>query len=223
MGYMSKKLSLLILAYTIFVTIILYWVENIYHPSYGIQMIQKIVSFFVLPMGIAYWLRVDIGSAWYLSRQGIWYGVGFGLFSMILIALTAWILRGSIDWDAIHASMEARHITKSTFLLVFLYIMFGNSLIEEYFFRWIVQRQMAFHSRPGSYMLSASMFSLYHVTIFGTWFSGWILCLALFWLFSGGLFFSWLYEKTGGIWSAWVFHILADSMILLIGYQVFFS
>ncbi len=63
MGYMSKKLSLLILAYTIFVTIILYWVENIYHPSYGIQMIQKIVSFFVLPMGIAYWLRVDIGSA----------------------------------------------------------------------------------------------------------------------------------------------------------------
>lgn len=31
--------------------------------------------------------------------------------------------------------MEARHINETTFVLIFLYIMFGNSLLEEYFFR----------------------------------------------------------------------------------------
>lgn len=65
---------------------------------------------------------------------------------MGIIGLTTWILRGLIDWDAIRTSMEARHITKSTFLLVFLYIMFGNSLLEEYFFRGIVHYQMSKYS-----------------------------------------------------------------------------
>lgn len=76
--------------------------------------------------------------------------------------------------------MDSRGITETTFLIVFLYIMFGNSLLEEYFFRGIVHDNMSNISRVGAYILSALMFSLYHITIFGTWFSGWILGLALF-------------------------------------------
>ncbi len=61
---------------------------------------------------------------------------------MVVIALTYFLLRDSIDWGAIGVSMEARHINETTFLLVFFYIMFGNSLLEEYFFRGIVFRQL---------------------------------------------------------------------------------
>lgn len=131
-----------------------------------------------------------------MSRTSVIYGVSLGLVSMVVIGVTYMLLRDMIDWSAIRASMEARHITEQTFLIVFLYIMFGNSLLEEYFFRGIVHYQMSSISRVGAYALSALMFSLYHITIFGTWFSGWILGLALVGLILGGVFFSWLYERT---------------------------
>jgi membrane protease YdiL (CAAX protease family) len=141
---------------------------------------------------------------------------------MVLIGMTYFFLREMIDWAAIRASMESRHINETTFVLVFAYIMFGNSWIEEYFFRGIVFRTLSEVSLLWAYIISAVAFSLYHITIFGTWFSGWILGLAIFGLVLGGLFFAWLYRKTGGIWWAWIFHIFADLAILVIGYMEFF-
>lgn len=115
-----------------------------------------------------------------MSRISVNYGVSLGLVSMVVIGVTYILLRDMIDWSAIRSSMESRGITETTFVIVFLYIMFGNSLLEEYFFRGIVHYNMSSISRVGAYILSALMFSLYHITIFGTWFSGWILGLALF-------------------------------------------
>jgi membrane protease YdiL (CAAX protease family) len=106
-----------------------------------------------------------------MSRTSVIYGVSLGLVSMVVIGLTYMLLREMIDWSAIGVSMESRGITEATFVAVFLYIMFGNSLLEEYFFRGIVYYNMSNISRLGAYALSALMFSLYHITIFGTWFS----------------------------------------------------
>jgi uncharacterized protein len=185
-------------------------------------MMQKVVSFLVIPLALAYIWKQRVGQAGKINRLSIIYGVSLGLVSMVVIWVTYMLLRDMIDWSAIRMSMESRGITETTFIFVFLYIMFGNSLLEEYFFRGIVHSQMSRISSLGAYVLSALMFSLYHITIFGTWFSGWILGLALFWLILGWAFFSWLYERTWGIWSAWIFHIFADLAILIIGYVEFF-
>lgn len=111
------------------------------------------------------------------------YGIGFGIFSAFVIGATYFLLRGAIDWQAIHTSMEARHITETTFILVFLYIMLGNSLLEEYFFRGVVFRHLLGYSTSVAYIVSSLMFSLYHMTIFQSWFTGYILALALTGLF----------------------------------------
>lgn len=213
----------LILIYSLIACVLLYITENIYHPVYSVQMIQKIVSFLVIPLILGYIWKQSVGRAGQMRKKSIIYGVSLGLVSMIIIGVTYLFLRESIDWSAIRASMESRGIIETTFIMVFLYIMFGNSLLEEYFFRGVVHHQMSSISRVSAYAFSALMFSLYHVTIFGTWFSGWILGLALFGLIAGGVFFSWLYERTGGIWSAWIFHIFADLAILIIWYMEFFS
>lgn len=142
-------------------------------------MMQKVLSFFILPLILAYILKQKVGRAGKVNRLSILYGVSLGLLSMILIGVTYILLRDMIDWSAIRMSMESRGITEATFVIVFLYIIFGNSLLEEYFFRGIVHYNMSSISREGAYILSALMFSLYHITIFGTWFSGWILGLAL--------------------------------------------
>lgn len=170
---------ILILIYTLIVCVLLYITENIYHPVYAIQMMQKVLSFFILPLILAYILKQKVGRVGKVNRLSILYGVFLGLLSMILIGVTYILLGDMIDWSVIRMSMESRGITEATFVIVFLYIMFGNSLLEEYFFRGIVHYNMSSISRGGAYILSALMFSLYHITIFGTWFSGWILGLAL--------------------------------------------
>ncbi len=172
--------STLILIYALIACILLYVTENIYHPVYSVQMMQKIVSFLIIPLILAYIWKQAVGRAGKMGRISIIYGVSLGLVSMVVIGVTYILLRDMIDWSAIRASMESRGITETTFVIVFLYIMFANSLLEEYFFRGIVHYNMSSISRVGAYILSALMFSLYHITIFGTWFSGWILGLALF-------------------------------------------
>jgi uncharacterized protein len=212
-----------ILSYAFIVCICLYITENIYHPVYLVSLLQKVWSFVLLPILMGYIWTQQITKMGAMNKSSVIYGIGFGILSMIVITITYLLLRDIIDWSAIRSSMESRHITESTFILVFLYIMFGNSFIEEYFFRGQVFYNLASSTRLWAYVTSALMFSLYHITIFGTWFSGWILILALFGLICGGVFFAWLYEQTRGIWWAWIFHIFADFAILAIWYIEFFS
>jgi ACR3 family arsenite efflux pump ArsB len=56
-----KPISLIILIYAIFATLGLYLIENMLHPTYGVQMIQKIVLFLVIPVSMGYFSREKLG------------------------------------------------------------------------------------------------------------------------------------------------------------------
>jgi membrane protease YdiL (CAAX protease family) len=217
-----KISSQYIIGYTLLATIGLYLIESLIHPTYWYILLLKVSLFLILPVIWGYFTWKKVGIFWNWSLDSWKYGIWFGILSMGIIGMTYFFLRDVIDWWAIGASMEARHINETTFLLVFLYIMFGNSLLEEYFFRGIVFREMLLSSKIWAYILSALMFSLYHMTIFQSWFTGYILALALLGLFLGWLFFAWMYERTQWVWGAWIFHIFADLAILIIGYKEFF-
>lgn len=212
-----------ILTYSILVCIALYITENIYHPVYIVQMLQKVICFLCIPLVANYCFWQEVGKFGRIEKSSVLYGIWFWLFSAVVIGLAYYFLRESIDWDSIRSSISDRGVNEVTFLLVFGYIMFGNSLIEEYFFRGVVFRSLLSQSKNLAYIVSALMFSLYHIAIFWTWFSGYILALALLGLFLGWLFFAWLYQKTRWIWGAWIFHIFADLAILIIGYIELFS
>jgi membrane protease YdiL (CAAX protease family) len=136
-----------ILSYALVACVLLYITENVYHPVYLVSLLQKVSSFVVIPILIGYIYGHRIAKMGEMSRTSVIYGVSLGLVSMIIIGMTYILLKESIDWSAIRASMESRHITESTFVLVFLYIMFGNSFIEEYFFRGVVFYQLVSHTR----------------------------------------------------------------------------
>jgi uncharacterized protein len=218
-----SRAHIFIVLYAIAACFFLYVIENIYQPAYLFQAILKVLVFLLIPWAIAYFTGVTVGKLGKWTHKSLVYGGLLGLLSMWVIAGTYWILELSIDWNAIGVSMQSRGIDSTTFVLVFVYIMLGNSLLEEYFFRGIIFRILSNTSLIVAYCVSALAFALYHLSIFGTWFSGWILFLALGGLFLGGIFFAWLYRSTWGVWWAWIFHIFADLAILLIGYQKFFA
>lgn len=218
---MNKKL-LWITLYAITACSILYMVEHIFTPSYILIIVQKVLLFIIIPLIILYSSRRHKDALWNMNKKSIFYGVVFWVLASITISWSYLIFQSQIDWQSITTSLRDRWITQEVFLFVFAYIMFGNALIEEFFFRGFVFQTLKRHLKIFAYIFSALLFSLYHIAIFGTWFDGIILVIALIWLFLWGLFFSFLYEKTNGIWAAYIFHIIADGAILIIGYQNLF-
>lgn len=57
-----------ILIYTIIVTGLLFLVENIYHPVYILQLLQKICSFLLIPILVASIFKETVGKAGSMSR-----------------------------------------------------------------------------------------------------------------------------------------------------------
>lgn len=218
-----NKLCVWIIIYALIAVWLLFVIENIYQPVYLAQMLQKIFLFAIIPLAISWHYKMTTPSVWKISKRAFVYGGCFGLLWALVIFITYFLLKDVISWDAIRVSLEVRSITASSFVWVFVYIMFGNSLLEEFFFRWIVFNETKKISKIFAYGFSSVLFALYHIVIFGTWFSWYLIVLALVWLLLWSLFFAWLYEKTGGIWWAWVFHIIADLAILIIWYIMLFS
>jgi uncharacterized protein len=98
-----------------------------------------------------------------------------------------------------------------------------HSLLEEYYWRWFVfgeLRQLV--ALWPAILVSALAFMGHRVVVLSQFFAElpW-----LAWLFSsavavGGVFWAWLYEKSGSIYSTWLSHLLIDAGIFWIGYQL---
>jgi len=222
MKTMNKNIKI-ILIYSIIACLLLYITENIFHPTYIVQLIQKVISFILIPIILSYYLSYPVGKFWKIKKTSFIYWIWFWVLWAFVIWLTYYLLKDIIDWVAIKESINDRGVNNTTFIFIFVYIMFWNSLLEEYFFRWVIFNSLKDYSKKLAYFTSSILFALYHITIFWTWFHSWILLLALFWLFMWAMFFAWLYEKTKWIWWAWIIHIIADLVILIIWYIELFS
>lgn len=66
-----------ILAYSFVVCLALYIVENIYHPVYLLQMTQKILTFFAIPVLVGYLGKEWIGKFGQFGKVSLLYGTGF--------------------------------------------------------------------------------------------------------------------------------------------------
>ncbi len=213
--------------FIIILSIVLSWGlllgEQFFHISYGWQTILKWMLLFLVPF-VLYWKKEPLVlSTGKFSRKVFLYGAPLGIIAALAIVITYLKLHDQIDWSLLKSYLDKKNITATTFFLVFSYITFGNSFLEELFFRWWVFRTLSTWNISFAYIFSALLFALYHLSIFSTWFSGWILLFVLLGLFISGCLFSFLYHKTHSIWSAWIVHIFADTAIVVIGYLLFFS
>lgn len=142
-----------------------------------------------------------------------------GAGAILIIQAAYLILQNFIDLGQIKTLLsEQQGITATTYLWVAIYATLGNSMLEEVFFRgFLVQRGF---KRP--WIFSSALFSVYHLTIFISWFSWWVTLIALFGLFVGGLLFCWLNGDRKSIWNSWAMHVMADVSIFAIGFKIFY-
>lgn len=205
---------------------LMFLIEQVFEVPYLVKTISKIILFISIP--IYYIKRVEDnnlrdGFNLKVDKQRLRLGFLFGVISFLVIILAFYLCRELIDLNHIASEMrEKANITPSIFVFVAIYVVFGNSLLEEFFFRGFIFLNLY---RKGyrflAYIFSSFLFALYHIAIFATWFSLPILLLCLFGLVSVGFIFNWLNTKSDNFLNSWIVHIFADIAIIIIGFKMF--
>lgn len=207
---------------TIFACSALYVVEQVLAVSYVLKTLAKLSLFVAIPL--IYYQKTDQAKR---QRQRTWrdysasIALGLGAFAVIMAAF--YLTRSYIDLSGIVSELQTKSkITPTNFLLVGAYITFGNSFLEEYFFRGFVFMSLRNQGKKKlAYVFSSLLFAVYHIAIFKTWFSPPLLLVALLGLVTIGFVFNWLTVRSGSYTGSWLTHVLADIAIILIGMRLF--
>lgn len=208
---------------------ILYYIEQIIMADYLIKTISKVVLFTLIPYIYIKFIKktnskkVSFRIIKKTDRKDLKMGFIFGIVSFIIIIATYYILGSTIDMQSIAAELQNKSkITPANFIFVGLYITFGNSFLEEFFFRGFVFLNLYEKNfKKLSYIYSSVLFGIYHIAIFKTWFRIELIALALFGLITVGFVFNWLDTKSENFINSWIVHIFADTAIILIGLKMF--
>lgn len=159
-----------------------------------------------------------------LRRGGLATGAGLGLAISALI-LGIWFLFGErwVEGDHLREVAETNGFEKLPgYLLIGAWVVFVNSLLEEYAFRWFVfTRCRTLVPAVAAVFLSATIFTVHHVFLLAGY--GVAAPLAIFasaGVFLGGLTWSWCYHRFESIWPGYLSHAIVDVAILWIGWQL---
>ncbi len=155
------------------------------------------------------------------------WAVGFGVDVCLVMGAAYWLLSGT----ELMAGMQEKVVEKVSGLgmsSVWKFAMLGvfyalvHSFLEEYYWRWFVYDMLKrFVSIPVANVISSLGFMAHHVVLLSVYFESWTSPMT--WLCSagvaiGGVYWAWLYQKTGTLIWPWISHMVVDAGIFIVGY-----
>lgn len=154
---------------------------------------------------------------------GVGAAVGVGMAIAIVIAYRSGI--ATVDPTLLRTTVEEMGMgAPAVYLAGAAYWILINSLIEEYVYRWFIQRQLrALVPDAAAVLLSALIFTVHHTVAMADYLDPLNNALATVGVFSAGACWSWLYLRYRSVWPAWVAHVIADVAIFVIGWTIVFG
>lgn len=219
----EKKAKIICLVLAILILIFAF-IEEIYiRPEYLIKCIIKISTFggvILLYSALTKKKITDIINLKKPEKIGTLIGgIAFFFIGMIVVFL---IFKNQINWTGIKESLAGKEgFTKQNCLFAFAYIIIFNSFLEEAFFRGFLSG--LFTKKWLGYIISAFLFSAYHIGIVGEWFSVPLVLIAISGLVLVALFLQWLNTHYKTIVANWLVHASANITINVIGTLVIFE
>lgn len=167
------------------------------------------------------------------DRQGIRIGVAFGLAAAAFaLGLYYGVLRDLPLFRDTPARLRSKVAefglsTPAGYVALAAFIAVAHAALEEYYWRWFVfGRLRRFVPFGVAAVVAGLAFMGHHVLVLGVYFPGWFwsavvpfsLAIAV-----GGMFWAWLYNRTGSLAGPWVSHVLVDCAVMAIGYDLLFE
>lgn len=203
--------------------LVVFLVEQLLQPSYWVKTAWKAGAFLG---AIALYgaiskqsLREIIGLHKITRARELLLGMLFFFGGIVLLFVC---FRGQLDLNGIKQSLTQKEkLTRQNCLLVFGYIIVCNAFLEEAFFRGFLFRLFA-KKKTGA-LVSAVLFSLYHIGIFITWFNPFLFVLCVLGLVAVGLFLQWIAARYQSIAASYLIHACANLGINTIGALLIFG
>ena len=187
---------------------------------YIVKTMAKIVLFLGIPLLLFGKKRLAFLRFPRTDRTSLMFSLVAGLTVMSTIVIVFFMLRPFIDIDFLLAELGSIGVTSTVFPFVALYILLGNSLLEEFFFRGLLPD--SFNHSLYRLLIPSFLFAIYHVSIFLMWFALPLLVLAIAGLWIGGIIFQLANERSGTILPSWIIHMFADLGVLIVGVYIFY-
>ena len=221
----TKKNAIIVLLLSLTLCVCMGLVDAILSPPYAVKSAIKLVLFGAIPvLYLIFTKSMDPKKLFSLKKQhaGLILPLAFGIFAVIMIAFFA--LRNFIDFSSVTDSVTAdAGVTRENFIFVALYIALINSFLEEFFFRGFCFFSLRPLGTPFAYVVSALLFSAYHVAFMDGWLSPVIFALALLGMAIGGAIFAFLNHKTESVLPSYLVHMASNLATNLIGIVMFYS
>ena len=157
---------------------------------------------------------------------------GFGPAIMLGVAISAIIFAAYftvgvdlIESDTIKAVAAQNKLTDpATYLALCAYLIFINSVLEEYVYRWFIFRKCE-HFMPAwaAVLVSAACFTVHHVIALKAQMNWTVTIIGSAGVFTGGAVWSWLYLRYRSVWPGYVSHAIVDVAIFILGYKLIFA
>ncbi|MCA9238898.1 MAG: CPBP family intramembrane metalloprotease [Planctomycetales bacterium] len=193
-------------------------------------LVGKVVQF-GLPLVVYFW-ALKKRPQWRLGKAS-WTSAGLVFGGLVLVAAWfgyAWLAGTQPFLDALGPVQNKVNqlgiTTPLRFVMLGVFYSLCHSFLEEYYWRWFVYgRLRAYLSELPAAVLSSAAFTLHHLLVLSVFFSGaplvgvvLSLCVLV-----GGLYWAWLYERSGSLLGPWLSHLLVDAGIFAVGFQMVFS
>ena len=190
----------------------------------GIWLLMKV---WLIVMPVIWLLYIDRGKlSWSpTNMRGILAGLLWAIPVSSIIFLAYWMAKETlVDPEAKQTIEEMGISSPATFFIFASAMSLGNSLMEEYVWRWFVFTKLKSLVRlwPAIF-LSAFFFTVHHIVIMWNFGGLWLAFLGSIGLFSGGVIWAWLYHKYNSIWPGWICHVAADAAIMWIAWLILTS
>jgi hypothetical protein len=156
------------------------------------------------------------------SKNGIIAGLAWSVPVAVVIFATYWLAKGSLIDPEAKATIDELGITTPAKFLIFASAMsLGNSLLEEYVWRWFVfsKLKVLVGVWPAIF-LSSFFFTVHHIVIMWNFGSNWFVFIGSLGLFAGAIIWAWLYNKYNSIWPGWICHVAADTAIMWVAWWI---
>jgi uncharacterized protein len=197
----------------------------------AVYALAKLVQFTLPLVWIWYVDRANLGGL-RPSFRSVALGVTFGLLAAAAILVVyLGFLRGSDLFEKTPALVRQKvsdfgAASPARFIFLSVFLAGIHSLLEEYYWRWFVfgelQRIVPIWL---AIFFSSLAFMGHHVIVLGIYFPARVLTAAIpFSLavaFGGGVW-AWLYHRTGSIYSPWLSHLIVDTALMAVGYDMLF-
>lgn len=223
MNKTQKQKSIYIIVATLFVVVALYIIEQVLAANYVVKSVSKLLLFLVSSIGYIQifghnFVKQSIKEFKFSGKPTKIHLLGLSLILLMLVVFFG--LKNFMNLDAMMDDFINKYeVTPRTFIFYSLYIIIGNAFLEEFFFRGFVFLNLkeAGYRKLG-YFLSSLLFSIYHISIFLSWFSVGVFVLALVGLMVGGLIFAYLDDKQETFLNSLFVHMCADIGLMIIGF-----